>query len=369
MRILVHPDHLRKVSKDFVHASKENEQIARNLKLQMNLLEQSWRGSVQQDFFKNFIRTQKIMQNYTLLLNKIGDELLSIAERFEEADENKKSKVVIFGEFILDTYDLGKGYVKELIPSLASITSGFHLKERNGKFIVYGKRNPTNFAEKSYIKWRTEKLGIPLHATVYDTNPLSTNKWKFAKESLTDGFKGGAIAETLISVGLNGYDYIWGGHRAEGILSSSFLSSTTVDIGKGMLETGVSMAAGALASAAVTATVTATAGSVVPGIGTAVGFGVGLVVGIGFDMLDNTRVGKSVTKWTEDKVQDAYQSIGKNLKRLGHKMGETKEEIVGTAKEIKKNIDSAVDDTVDAVSDTFKATSKVLNGWSKALFD
>ncbi|MEK4716743.1 WXG100 family type VII secretion target [Priestia sp. FSL W8-0524] len=365
MRILVHPDQLREVSKDFVHASKENEQIARNLKLQMNLLEQSWRGSVQQDFFKNFIRTQKIMHDYVLLLSKIGEELLSIAERFEEADENKESKVVTWGKFLLDTYHLGNGYVKELIPSLASITSGFRLKERNGKFIVYGKRNPTTFVEKSYIKWRTEKLGIPLHATVYDTNPLSTNKWKFAKKTLTDGFKGGALAETLISVGLNGYEYTWGGHRAEGIMSSSFLSSTTVEVGKGILETGVSMGAGALA----TATVAATAGSVVPGIGTAVGFGVGLGVSIGLDMLDNTRAGKAVTKWTEDKVQDVYQSIGKNLKRLSHEVPETFEKIGGTAKEIKKNIGSAVDDTVDAVSDTFKATSKVLNGWSKALFN
>ncbi|WP_243495551.1 WXG100 family type VII secretion target [Priestia aryabhattai] len=361
MRILVHPDQLRKVSKDFVHASKENEQIARNLKLQMNLLEQSWRGSVQQDFFKNFIRTQKIMQNYVLLLSKIGNELLSIAERFEEADENKESKVMTWGKVFLDTYHLGNGYVKELLPGLASITSGFRFKKSNGKFIVYGKRNPTTFLENSYIKWRTEKLGIPLNATVYNTNPLATNSWKIAKESLTDGFKGGALAETVISVGLNAYEYTLGGHRAEGIMSSGFLSSTTVELGKGVLQTGVSMAAGALATAAVTAT----AGSVVPGIGTAVGFGVGL----GLAVLDNTKIGKSVTEWTEDKVQDVYQSIGKNLKRLGHEMKETKEEIVGTAKEIKKNIDSAVDNTVDAVSDTFKATSKVLNGWSKALFD
>ncbi len=87
---------------------------------------------------------------------------------------------------------------------------------------------------------------------------------------------GGALAGAL-TFGTDAYDFSpWGAHAKQGILSTDFAATATVDGGLLAGTTAVSAGAGTLAAGAIGAE----AGSVVPGLGTAIGFGVGLGIGV-----------------------------------------------------------------------------------------
>jgi uncharacterized protein YukE len=95
--------------------------------------------------------------------------------------------------------------------------------------------------------------------------------------------KGGGALAGALTFGTDAYDFSpWGAQANQGLLSTDFAATVTVDGGMLAGTTVASSAAGTLVAGAWGAEF----GSVVPGLGTAVGFGVGL--GIGFLMTTNT---------------------------------------------------------------------------------
>ena len=88
--------------------------------------------------------------------------------------------------------------------------------------------------------------------------------------------KGGGALAGALTFGSDAYDFSpWGAHSNQGLLSTDFAATVTVDGGMLAGTTAVSAVGGTLATGAFGAE----AGSVVPGVGTAIGFGIGLGIG------------------------------------------------------------------------------------------
>ncbi|MDQ0243748.1 WXG100 family type VII secretion target [Bacillus fengqiuensis] len=88
-RILVTPEQLDQVSKQFKTASEQSQQMSTKLAQSVKALDSQWDGMTQQRFFQEFQDAQKQMTSYVQLLNSVGQELKDIAERFRQLDNAK----------------------------------------------------------------------------------------------------------------------------------------------------------------------------------------------------------------------------------------------------------------------------------------
>lgn len=282
---------------------------------------------------KEFTSQLKEFKNWSTITpgeNSILDDFFDFLN-FEGISKNENSKISEIVDLLKEVYSHGWKLFDNVLPGLMSIKSGFKLVQQGNKWIVYGKRNANNFLEEKYLKWRRE-LGINLHTT-NGTNSIVRKPWAWLKRDILEDFKlnkkqlkGGGILGSLISTGVNIYEYGWGEKSNEGLSSSEFLSSLTIDIGKGAIQGVIATAAGILATAGAGAAF----GSVVPGLGTAVGF----AVGIGLAVLDNTAWGQKATNWTEVKVNKAFEWTGDQINKIGEGIGKVGDTVSGWSKNL-----------------------------------
>ncbi|MES9741106.1 WXG100 family type VII secretion target [Bacillus sp. BK006] len=85
-RILVSPDELEKVAKQFKAASDQNQQASTKLSQTVSAMNSQWDGMTSERFFHDFEQSKKQMKQYTQLLEQVSTELKQIAQRFRQAD-------------------------------------------------------------------------------------------------------------------------------------------------------------------------------------------------------------------------------------------------------------------------------------------
>jgi WXG100 family type VII secretion target len=86
-KIVISPEQLEQVAKQFKRASEESLMVNTKLKQKINFLESQWQGAAQRDFYMRYRQSQKVMENFCSSLTSISLELERIAKRFREADE------------------------------------------------------------------------------------------------------------------------------------------------------------------------------------------------------------------------------------------------------------------------------------------
>jgi WXG100 family type VII secretion target len=90
-RILVTPEELRTVAGQFKSSHDEATTMIQKLDGTIKSLDANWDGVSSQRFYQNFELWQRKMIEFTGLLDEINHQLLQIAERFEQADQQTTS--------------------------------------------------------------------------------------------------------------------------------------------------------------------------------------------------------------------------------------------------------------------------------------
>lgn len=85
-RILVTPNELRNVSRQFQQGGDQTEQLTNRLTQALNGMQGQWDGMTKERFFQEFQSAQNNMKQFVQLLNSISQQLNSIADRFEQLD-------------------------------------------------------------------------------------------------------------------------------------------------------------------------------------------------------------------------------------------------------------------------------------------
>lgn len=86
-RIKITPDQVRQVGNQFKQASQQSQEMVSRLQNTMNGMEGEWEGLTKQRFYQEFQQWRSSMNQFVELLNGIGQQLDSIAARFEAADQ------------------------------------------------------------------------------------------------------------------------------------------------------------------------------------------------------------------------------------------------------------------------------------------
>lgn len=86
-RILINPDEVEGVAKDFKSKREQSQQIITALNQRINSLEGQWDGMTKQRFFQDFQEAKKNMENFTQLLDNISQALSQIATKFRQTDQ------------------------------------------------------------------------------------------------------------------------------------------------------------------------------------------------------------------------------------------------------------------------------------------
>lgn len=145
--------------------------------------------------------------------------------------------------------------------------------------------------------------------------------------------KGPAIISTLITTGVNIYEFGFGANKDKGLLSREFLTSTGADVTAGLGIVGVSTAIGTMIP--------------VPGVGTAVGFVVGLGLQYAYD-----RWGKEAWRGV---VDGAAQRIGSGMNAAWDAARPVMEQIGRAASDAWDHVGAVGRDVGRGVVDTFNS--------------
>ncbi|MBA4543287.1 MULTISPECIES: WXG100 family type VII secretion target [Thermoactinomyces] len=86
-RILINPDEIDAVAKDFQAKREQSQQLIQQLDSRINGLEGHWDGMTKQKFFQDFQEAKKNMQNFVQLLDNISQALTQIATKFRQTDQ------------------------------------------------------------------------------------------------------------------------------------------------------------------------------------------------------------------------------------------------------------------------------------------
>jgi len=84
--IKISPEEVRQVAKKFETASAQSNEVVSNLRSTMSNLQPNWEGLASQRFYQEYEQWNTSMKGYVDLLNRIGQELRTIATVIEEAD-------------------------------------------------------------------------------------------------------------------------------------------------------------------------------------------------------------------------------------------------------------------------------------------
>ncbi|HRI56040.1 MAG TPA: WXG100 family type VII secretion target [Anaerolineae bacterium] len=145
--------------------------------------------------------------------------------------------------------------------------------------------------------------------------------------------KGPAIISTLITTGLNVYEFGFGANKDKGLLSREFLTSTGADVTAGLGIVGVSTAIGTMIP--------------IPGVGTAAGFVVGLGLQYAYD-----RWGKDTWRGV---VDSAAQRVGSGLDAAWNTARPLAERIERAASDAWEHVGQAGKDIGRSVVETFNS--------------
>ncbi|KQY91108.1 hypothetical protein ASD24_23595 [Paenibacillus sp. Root52] len=88
-RIVVPPEKLQDISKQFAQASVQSRNMISNLSRHISSLQSQWSGITQERFFQNFQVAHRQMANFSTSVSSIGTELNTIATRFAQADQSQ----------------------------------------------------------------------------------------------------------------------------------------------------------------------------------------------------------------------------------------------------------------------------------------
>ena len=86
-RIRITPDQVRQVGSQFKQASQQSNEMVGRLQSTMSGMEGEWEGLTKERFYQKFQQWRTSMNQFVELLNGIGQQLDSIAARFEAADQ------------------------------------------------------------------------------------------------------------------------------------------------------------------------------------------------------------------------------------------------------------------------------------------
>lgn len=145
--------------------------------------------------------------------------------------------------------------------------------------------------------------------------------------------KGPAIISTLVTTGLNIYEFGFGANKDKGLLSREFLTSTGADVTAGLGIVGVSTAIGTMIP--------------IPGVGTAAGFVVGLGLQYAYD-----RWGKDAWRSV---VDGAAQRVGDGLSAAWHSAKPVADQIGRAASDAWDRVAQAGSDAGRRAVDTFNS--------------
>lgn len=85
-RIRINPEQVRQTASQFRQASQESAAIIARLQGQIQALSTEWEGLSKERFYLEFEQWQRAMGQFVDLLDGIGLQMASIAERFELVD-------------------------------------------------------------------------------------------------------------------------------------------------------------------------------------------------------------------------------------------------------------------------------------------
>jgi WXG100 family type VII secretion target len=86
-RILINPDEVDAVAKEFKAKREESQQIINSLAQRINGMEGQWDGMTKQRFFQDFQEAKKNMDHFVQLLENISQALTQIATKFRQTDQ------------------------------------------------------------------------------------------------------------------------------------------------------------------------------------------------------------------------------------------------------------------------------------------
>ncbi|MDP4095788.1 WXG100 family type VII secretion target [Paenibacillus sp. P96] len=90
-KILVPPERLMEISRQFAQARETGVQICSQLTGQVQFLESGWAGTTQQRFYQNFMLARQQMDHFTAAMGSVSAQLHTIATRFKEADASDQA--------------------------------------------------------------------------------------------------------------------------------------------------------------------------------------------------------------------------------------------------------------------------------------
>lgn len=88
-RIRITPEQVRQAGNQFRQGSEETQNTLSKLRSTVNTLQSEWEGMTKERFYGEYTKWESSMSNFVELLQSIGQQLDTIATRFEQADQAK----------------------------------------------------------------------------------------------------------------------------------------------------------------------------------------------------------------------------------------------------------------------------------------
>lgn len=85
-RIKITPEQVRQVSQEFRQSSEQSREMVNRLQSTVTAMQSEWEGLTRERFYSEYQQWQSTMSKFVELLSGIGQQLDTIAARFEEAD-------------------------------------------------------------------------------------------------------------------------------------------------------------------------------------------------------------------------------------------------------------------------------------------
>lgn len=83
----ISPETLREAGHVFLAAKEANEKQIKDLETAIKKVEAAWPNASKQNFFQTYKLWEEHMQGFTAMMDQIAKDILSIADRFSEADD------------------------------------------------------------------------------------------------------------------------------------------------------------------------------------------------------------------------------------------------------------------------------------------
>lgn len=85
-RILITPEEIRSIAGLFKQKSGDSQAMIQELGSAINRLDQTWDGASNAKFMQDFHHWQSTMNQFVTVLDEINKQLITVAQRFEQAD-------------------------------------------------------------------------------------------------------------------------------------------------------------------------------------------------------------------------------------------------------------------------------------------